>query len=93
MIIRLAPKCLRWSTSASECARDNFQVRIGCASLFDEITVLNGLGIALMNQRDVAPARVSALVGAAASSAAGPGSAGDTQKSFADLVKAAIPEQ
>jgi hypothetical protein len=42
--------------------------------------------------RDVAPARVSALVGAAASSAAGPGSAGDTQKNFADLVKAAIPE-
>jgi hypothetical protein len=37
--------------------------------------------------RDAAPARVSALVGAAAPSTTGPGGAGDTQKNFADLVK------
>jgi len=43
-------------------------------------------------RRDVAPARVPALVGAAAPSAAGPGGAGGAQKNFADLVAAAIPE-
>ncbi len=42
--------------------------------------------------RDAAPSRLSAAVGAAATSATGPGGAGDTQKNFADLVKAVIPE-
>ena len=41
---------------------------------------------------DAAPSRLSAAVGAAATSATGPGGAGDTQKNFADLVKAVIPE-
>ena len=43
-------------------------------------------------RRDAAPSRLSAAVGAAATSATGPGGAGDTQKNFADLVKAVIPE-
>ena len=42
--------------------------------------------------RDAASARVPALVGAAPPSAAGSCGAGDTQKNFADLVKAVIHE-